>query len=112
MSVESSSQTAAEQAAAKAQEAAEKAKETVDHVAHDAGDAVHRVADHLKAGAENVKDAVNEKLHRGAAEAERTRRDVAGDELSPSDRAASVANEVKSRAQAEIDALKQSARKI
>ena len=111
MSADTSSKNAAEHAAKKAKEASEKAKESVNAAVHDADKAVRAGAERLKERVANVKDAVNEKLHRGAAEAEHTRRDVAGDDLSASDRLASVANEVKSTTQADIDALKQRARK-
>lgn len=95
----------AKTAAEKAQEAADKAKAAVAAVARDAGHALHE-------GVENAKDFINEKIHRGNAEAERTRRDVAGDALTPGEKIGSVVNEAKNDAQADVDELKQRARKL
>jgi hypothetical protein len=96
MSAESSSQDAADRAAQKAREAGEKIRDGLDRLKD-------RVAD--------VKDSINEKLHREAADAEHAHRDAAGGDMTAGDRVASIANEVKSNAQAGIDALKQRARK-
>ena len=111
MSADTSSQDAAEHAAKKAQEASEGAKESVSMAVHDADRAARAGVERSTDLAADVRDAANEKLHRGAAEAEHTRREVAGDQLTVSERLASVANEVKSNAQADVDALKQRARK-
>lgn len=111
MSADKSSENAAEKAAAKAHEATEKARDGVDAAVHDAGRAIREGAARFKDSVANVKDAVSEQLHRGAAEVEHTRRDAAGDDLSASERLASIAKEIKNNAQAEIDALKQRARK-
>jgi hypothetical protein len=70
-----------------------------------------KVADDVKGAAENVKDSVNEALHRSTAEAERIRREAAGDTMTPGEKAGSVINETKNTIQAEIDAGKQEARK-
>lgn len=108
MSYGSSKNSGDEKSAAEARESAAKARKAVDSAAH----AIHVGLDRVKAGVENVKDAISEKLHRGAAEAERTHREVAGDDLTASEKVASVANEVKNDAQADIDALKQGLRKL
>ena len=108
---DTSSQSAAEKAAAKAHDATEKARDGVEAAVHEAGQVIREGAARFKDSVANVKDAVSEQLHRGAAEVERTRRDAAGDDLTASERLASIANEIKNNAQAEIDALKQRARK-
>jgi hypothetical protein len=59
---------------------------------------------------DNVKDAFNEGTHRGEAEAERTKRDVAGDQMTPGETVSSYANEAKNNVQAGIDHAKQDAR--
>lgn len=66
--------------------------------------------DELKKGAKNVKDAVTEAGHRSAAEGERAKREVAGDALTPSEKAGSVANEAKEDVLAGVDHLKRKAR--
>ncbi len=55
---------------------------------------------------DNVKDAISEAGHRGAAEAEQAKRDVAGDELTPGENLASMANQAKHSIAAEVDAAK------
>ncbi len=104
MSADNSSQNAGD----KVQDAAERTKEAVKSAVHDAGEALRGGAELFKKDLENVKDAVNEKLHRDAAEAERARRET---NLTASERVASVANEIKNNAQADVDELKQAARK-
>ena len=59
------------------------------------GGAPEDPAEALKRGVENAKDAFDEAVHRGAAGAERVKRDVAGDDMTPLERAGSVGNEVK-----------------
>ena len=108
MSDQGSSKSGDEKSAAETHEAAAKARKAVDSAAR----AIHDGLDRVKARVENVKDAINEKLHRGAAEAERTHREVAGDDLTASEKLASVANEVRNDTQADIDALKQGVRKL
>jgi vacuolar-type H+-ATPase subunit H len=112
MSVDEPSDSASKKADYKVHDAAEKTRETIDAAVHDAGETIRGGIDRVKASLENVKDAVSEKLHRGAAEAERTHREIAGDDLTAGERVGSIANEVKNDAQAEIDALKQRARKL
>jgi hypothetical protein len=108
MSYEGSPNSGDEKSAAEARESAAKARKAVDSAAR----AIHDGLNRVKASVENVKDAINEKMHRGAAEAERTHREVAGDDLTASEKLASVANEVRNDAQADIDALKQGVRKL
>jgi hypothetical protein len=59
---------------------------------------------------DNVKDATNEAVHNGTADAEQAKRDVAGDALTPEERLDSMANQAKNRAQATIDSAKQKVR--
>lgn len=73
-------------------------------------DALDRTADTVKRAVDDVKDSVHEGAHRSAADAERARREVAGDAMSPGERAGSIADEAKHRAQAEIDAIKRDLR--
>ncbi len=58
-----------------------------------------------------VKDAVSESSHKSAAEAERTRREVAGDTMTTSEKVGSIANEAKNNVQAGVDHAKGEARK-
>lgn len=104
MSADNSSKTTAD----KAHDAAERAKESVDSTLHDAGQAIRGGVDLFKETVANTKDAVNEQLHRNAAEAERVRQEG---NLSANERVVSVANEVKNDAQAHVDELKQNLRK-
>ena len=57
-----------------------------------------------------VKDTVSEAGHKSTAEAEHARRDAAGDTLTPSEKAASLANEAKNNIQAGVDHAKVEAR--
>lgn len=59
---------------------------------------------------DDVRDAVNEAGHRTAAEAEQTKRDVAGDQMTPGERVASGLNEGRHRVQAEVDRTKRNVR--
>jgi hypothetical protein len=54
---------------------------------------------------------LSESAHKSKAEAERTRREVAGDTLTPDEAIASVANEAKNNVQAGMDHAKVEARK-
>jgi hypothetical protein len=78
---------------------------------------INAAAEHLKAVGEHLKDAgakagdklkhtVEEQLHRGAAEAEREKRDLIGRELPAEEKIKSVVNEAKHTAQAGVDAFK------
>jgi hypothetical protein len=104
MSADNSSKITAD----KAHDAAERAKESVDSALHDAGQAIRGGVALFKDTVANTKDAVNEQLHRNAAEAERVRQEG---NLSANERVVSVANEVKNDAQAHVDELKQDLRK-
>ncbi len=73
-------------------------------------DSLDKAADAIKKTTDNVRDSVHEAGHRSAAEAERAKRDVAGKEMTPGEKAGSALNEAKHRTQAEIDAAKQHAR--
>jgi len=65
----------------------------------------------IKDTADNVRDKVSETLHRSAADAEATRRDVSGDTMTTKDKVSSVISEANHRLAAEIDAGKQAVRK-
>jgi hypothetical protein len=58
-----------------------------------------------------VKDSVSEAGHKSTAEAERTRREAAGDTMTTSEKVGSVANEAINNVQAGIDHAKFEARK-
>ena len=73
-------------------------------------DSLDRAADAIKGTVDDVKDRMHETQHRSAAEGERGRRELLGDELTPGEKAGSIANEAKERAQAEIDAIKRELR--
>ncbi len=73
-------------------------------------DSLDRAADAIKGSIDDVKDRLHEAQHRSAAEGERGRREVLGDELTPVEKAGSVVDEAKNRAQAEIDAMKRELR--
>jgi hypothetical protein len=64
----------------------------------------------LEKGAKNVKDAITEAGHRSSAEAERIKRDVAGDEMTTGEKVGSAANQAKEKILAEIDRAKRKAR--
>lgn len=66
-----------------------------------------KVADAIKKTADDIRDALHEAGHRSAAEGERAKRDVLGDEMTPGEKTGSALNEAKHRVQAEIDAGKQ-----
>jgi len=68
------------------------------------------VKDELEKAVHNVKDAISEGMHRGAADAEQTKRDVDGDDMTLGDKARSVANQAKNTVQADIDSAKRTAR--
>ncbi len=59
---------------------------------------------------DNVKDAFNEGTHKGTAEAEHEKRELAGDQMSVGEKAASMANEAKNNVQAGLDHAKQDVR--
>ena len=75
---------------------------------------IERAAESFKHAVEHaaadVKDAANEASHRGEAEAERTKREVAGDEMTAGEKATSMVNQGVNETQAEIDRLKRKTR--
>jgi hypothetical protein len=73
-------------------------------------DGIDRVADAVKHGVDDVRDTVNEARHRGEAEAERAKRETAGDALTPGEKVGSALNEGKERTLAEIDKAKRDLR--
>jgi hypothetical protein len=73
-------------------------------------DGIDRVADAVKHGVDDVRDTINEAGHRSEAEGERAKREVAGDALTPGEKAASVLNEGKERVLAEVDKTKRDVR--
>lgn len=64
----------------------------------------------LHDAAEDARDATHEAAHRTVAEAERLKRDVAGDEMTPGEKLRSGANEAKHRVEAEVDKTKREVR--
>jgi hypothetical protein len=78
-------------------------KDTVGRAVEDAKEAVQRTS-------ENVKDSLHEASHRSTAEAEREKRELLGDEMTPGERARSTVNEAKNDLQADVAAAKRSLR--
>jgi hypothetical protein len=74
-------------------------------------DAFDKVVDKTKDTVDNVKDAVSESGHRGAAKAEETKRAVEGDQMSVTEKAGSMFNQAKETVQAKVDETKQDIRK-
>jgi hypothetical protein len=68
------------------------------------------IKEELKKTIDNVGDAISEATHRGNAEGERAKREVAGDALTPGEKLGSVANEGKERVLAEVDRTKRDVR--
>jgi len=67
--------------------------------------------DDVKRGVDNTADAVDEAKHRAAAEAEKLRRETAGDVMTPGEKAKSAIDEAGHRVAAGVDHLKQDIRK-
>jgi hypothetical protein len=86
-------------------DAFDKAAEAVKHGAEE-------VADAVKHGAADVKDRISEAGHRGAAEGEQAKRDVAGDTLTPGEQAGSVLNQGKEDLLAGVDHAKRDVRDL
>jgi hypothetical protein len=61
-------------------------------------------------GVEDVKDSVNEAVHRGNANAEQAKRDVAGDQMTVGEKVGSAVNQAKENVQAEYDHTKRDVR--
>jgi hypothetical protein len=69
------------------------------------------MADKIKDTVRNAKDTVDEAMHRSTAEAEHTRREVDGENMTTEEKLTSMANEAKHLTQAEIDKAKREVRK-
>lgn len=69
------------------------------------------ITDGIKNTVGAIKDTISETGHKSTAEAEATRREVAGDTMTPSEKIGSVANEAKNNVQAGVDHAKVEARK-
>ena len=75
-------------------------------------DAFEKAAEAVKHGAEDVKDFVSEAGHRGAAESEQAKRDVAGDTMTPGEQVGSVLNQGKESLEAGVDHAKRDVRDL
>ncbi len=69
-----------------------------------------KATDAVKKAIDDVKDTMNEAVHRSNAEGEKAKRDLLGDEMTAGDKAKSVANQAKETVQAEYDAAKKDVR--
>jgi hypothetical protein len=72
-------------------------------------DPLDKTADVLKGTVDDVRDMLHEASHRATADAERTHREI-DDDMTPEERAKSMANEAKNRVQANMDAAKRQIR--
>ena len=70
----------------------------------------HSITEQVKRGAEDVRDSAAEAMHHSAAEAERERRETAGDTMTPGEKTASVMDEAKERIKEGVDKSKRSVR--
>ena len=86
-------------------DAFDKAADAVKHGAEE-------VAGAVKHGAADAKDWVSEATHRGAAESEQAKRDVAGDTMTPGEQVGSVLNQGKENLEAGIDHAKRDVRDL
>ncbi len=68
------------------------------------------MANEIKKTIKDVGDAVKEGIHRGNADAEHDTRTVAGDVMTPGEKAGSIAREVSEEAKAEFDKTKRNVR--
>ncbi|MDP9110529.1 MAG: hypothetical protein M3M96_02705 [Candidatus Eremiobacteraeota bacterium] len=73
-------------------------------------DTLNDAKDAVGKGIDNVKDSANQAMHNSTAEAEKTRRDVDGENMTASEKVGSMFNEGKNRTQAEMDAAKKDVR--
>jgi len=73
-------------------------------------DTFNKAADAVEDTVKNVRDTVNEASHRSEARAEEEKRRVAGDAMTPGEKAESALNEGKNRVQAEWDKTKRDVR--
>ena len=74
-------------------------------------DFVNKAADAVEDTVKNVRDTVNEASHRSEADAEKEKRREVGDVMTPGEKADSLLNEGKNRAQAEWDKTKRDVRR-
>lgn len=70
----------------------------------------HSITDEVKRGVQDVRDSAAEAVHHSAAEAEKTRREVDGDTMTPGEKVASGFDEAKERLKAGADAAKRNIR--
>jgi hypothetical protein len=68
------------------------------------------ITDEVKKGVQDVRDSAAAAVHRSAAEAERERREVEGDTMTPGEKMASVVDETKERMKEGADNAKKSIR--
>ncbi|MBV9277751.1 MAG: hypothetical protein JOZ97_05900 [Candidatus Eremiobacteraeota bacterium] len=73
-------------------------------------DIFDKAADAVEDTVKNVRDTVGEASHRSEADAEQEKRAIAGDAMTPGEKAESVVNEGKNRVQAEWDKTKRDVR--
>ena len=71
---------------------------------------MNKMADAVKETVDNVRDGVNETGHRTDARAEQEKRNLAGDEMTPGEKAKSVFNQGKNEVQADYDKTKREVR--
>ncbi len=72
-------------------------------------DPIDKTADVLKGTVDDVRDTVHEAGHRATADAEQARRET-DDDMTPEERAKSMADEAVNRVQANVDAAKRNIR--
>lgn len=72
-------------------------------------DPIDKAADVVKGTVDDVRDTVHEASHRATADAERERRKL-DEDMTPEERAKSMANEAKNRVQENVDAAKRNIR--
>ncbi|MBV8117573.1 MAG: hypothetical protein JOZ01_06320 [Candidatus Eremiobacteraeota bacterium] len=68
------------------------------------------ITEEVKKGVLDARDSAGEAMHHSAAEAERTRREVAGDTMTPGDKVASTLDEAKERIKEGSDHAKRNIR--
>ncbi len=73
-------------------------------------DGLDKVADKAKGVVDDAKDSISEAGHRSSADAERAKRDVAGDDMTTGQKVGSFVNEKKNDVQADVDASKRDVR--
>ncbi len=73
-------------------------------------DTLDKAADAVKSTIDNVKDTVHEGQHRAAADSERAKREMLGNEMTAGEKIGSAVNEAKHRTEAEYDAAKRDIR--